>query len=107
TWETCTDATPFLTLEQARAEVRRYIDQLSVSEKILVSVAGGIYPMSQPVIFTADDSGFDEDHMVHYAGTSLYDPVNEEWTDEDPLFTGGVPVTGWSQYTMSHIFTTS
>jgi hypothetical protein len=102
TWENCTEFTPFLTLEQARAEVRRYKGQTSGPKKILVSIAGGIYPMSQPVIFAAEDSGFGGDHMIHYAGASLYDPVNQAWTDNDPLFTGGVPVTGWSQHTMSH-----
>ncbi len=92
TWETCTMATPFATLDQARAQVRRYTSS-HTARPVLVRIAGGLYPVTNPVVFTSEDSG--------WAGLSIqYVAWNPGGlmgnSSDDVLFSGGVELTTWT-----------
>jgi hypothetical protein len=93
TEETNAPFSPFLTLDQARAEVRRYKESLPPLQNIYVYVAGGLYPMTQPVTFTDEDSGSPA-YPIRYVSwpVGLYKNMSD-----DVLFSGGVQLTGWTQ----------
>ena len=74
---------PIATLEQARDAVRA-LHRKAGDEPVTVLVHGGVYRMSRPVRFTADDSG------ATYAAAP----------NEQPVFSGGRPITGWKQVTV-------
>jgi hypothetical protein len=94
TWLTCTEQTPFLTLEQARLQIRMYKEYVGVhNQRIQVRIAGGVYPMAEPVVFTANDSGW-PNHMIQYVGANLVDPEGNH-SGDDALFSGGLQITGW------------
>jgi hypothetical protein len=76
---------PFKTLEKARDAVRRVIPQMTGD--IVVSVRGGVYPVTQTIVFGPGDSGKDSHRIIYRAAEG-----------ETPIFTGGVAVTGWSHY---------
>src|SRR5437660_11598561 len=77
-------ASPFQTLQKAQSAVRA-VDQAS-SGPITVDLAGGDYRLSTPLAFTAADSGTN--------GTIIW----EAESGTQPVVSGGVRVTGWSQF---------
>jgi hypothetical protein len=74
---------PFKTLEKARDEVRKVIPDMTGD--VVVTIRGGIYPVSRTFVFGPDDSGRGTHRVIYRAANG-----------ETPVFSGGVPVTGWT-----------
>lgn len=80
-----TKASPFRTLERARAAVR---DVLSSQKKdIVVYLRGGTYRLEQTFSLAPEDSGRNGNYVVYRAAPN-----------ETPVLTGAVSVGGWSVY---------
>lgn len=95
TWQDCSATKPFLTLDQARAQVRAYKAAQPSNNplSIIVHVAGGLYPMTVPVLFESEDSGWPGFPIVYAAwNPGGIGGVNSD----DALFSGGVRLTGWT-----------
>lgn len=76
---------PFRTLDKARQAVRAAIP--GMQGDIAVTIHGGSYPLTSAVVFEAADSGAGT-HRIHYRAAK----------GETPVFTGGIPVTGWQPH---------
>jgi len=76
---------PFKTLQHARDVVRTA--NATMTGDIYVYLRGGSYPVSGTIDFGPGDSGTNG-HRVVYAA----------YPNETPVLEGGVPVTGWTQY---------
>lgn len=74
---------PFKTLERARDAVRELIPKMSGD--IVVTIAGGIYPVTKTMVFGPQDSATGTNRIIYRAADG-----------ETPVLTGGVPVTGWT-----------
>ena len=83
-----TEAEPFASLRQARDAVRaaRADRPHGGNETIVVEIAGGRYPLRQPVTFGPDDSGASKHPVIYRAAKG-----------ETPVFTGGRRITGWQK----------
>lgn len=77
-----TAAKPLATLAGAQSAVRKL--NKAMTEDIVVSLRGGLYPLSKTVEFGPDDSGFNG-HKVIYRAVG----------DEVPILHGGLAVTQW------------
>ena len=77
-------STPFRTLDHARSVVQSQIS--GMTGDIDVDFAGGDYPFTAPVDFTAADSPT-AGHTITYQAEP----------GQTPVFDGGTPVTGWTQ----------
>ncbi|MBD1940403.1 right-handed parallel beta-helix repeat-containing protein [Microcoleus sp. FACHB-68] len=79
---------PFATIQKARDAIRKLKREQGATLKQPVSVLlrGGTYFLSEPVIFTPEDSG-----------TAKFPITYEAYRDEKPVISGGQPVTGWKQ----------
>ncbi|MCX6972423.1 MAG: hypothetical protein NTV93_20050 [Verrucomicrobia bacterium] len=76
---------PFQTLERARHAVRAAIP--GMTGDIAVTIRGGNYPVSSAIVFKPEDSALSDHRIIYRAAKG-----------ETPVFTGGVPVTGWTPY---------
>ncbi len=76
---------PFQTLAKAQEAVRTVIP--GMSGNIVVTIAGGAYPMQAPLVLSPEDSATGKYRIIYQAAAK-----------ETPVFTGGVPVTGWEPY---------
>jgi len=77
---------PFATLERAREAVREAKN--TKKEPITVFVRGGVYYLSEPIMFTAEDSG-KSDAPITYAA----------YKDETPIISGAIKFNlKWSEY---------
>lgn len=76
---------PFQTLDKARQAVRAVIP--GMRGDIAVTILGGTYPLRSAVVFGPEDSGLGTHRVLYRAAKG-----------ESPLFTGGVPVTGWQPH---------
>jgi hypothetical protein len=74
---------PFLTLAHARDAVRAV--NRGMTGDIVVHLSGGVYRIDTPVEFGEADSGYNGFRVVYRSATN-----------ETPMISGGVPVTGWS-----------
>jgi hypothetical protein len=88
---------PFATLERARDEIRTRKQQGSLAEPVTVFVRGGMYELSEPLVFGPEDSGTAK-HSITYTAApgalvvvsggsriSGWQPGNEEiWTAKVP-----------------------
>jgi parallel beta-helix repeat protein len=74
---------PFATFARAQQAVRRLRGQAE-PRPITVLFRGGVYTLSAPIRLTPEDSG-SEGAPITYAA----------YPGEKPVFTGGVPITGW------------
>lgn len=81
-------ATPFATLDHARAVVRGQIP--SMTGDIVVNFAGGEYPFTTPTTFTSADSPTAGNSIIYQAAAG-----------QTPVFTGATPVTSWTPMTGS------
>jgi len=79
---------PFATIYRARDRIRELKAAGQLFEPVTVSIRGGRYPLAKPVIFTQEDSA-----PVTYAA----------YQDEQPIFDGGVILTGWQQTTVNGV----
>ena len=73
------------TLEEARLKVRE-IKKEQPGKPITVLIKGGVYPLRETVVFGLEDSGAEGAEVVYKAATG-----------EEPVFTGGVAITGWKK----------
>lgn len=76
---------PIATLEEARLQVRKLKAQ-QPNQAIEVLIKGGVYSLRDTVVFGLEDSGS--------AGAPV---VYKAFPGEEPVFSGGVPITGWKQ----------
>lgn len=76
---------PITTLEAARLRVLE-LKQQQPGQAIEVLIKGGVYPLRETVVFGLEDSGSAEAPVVYKA-----------FPGETPVFTGGVPITGWKK----------
>jgi hypothetical protein len=79
-----TEEKPFATIERARDAVRRKIAQ-GISENITVLIRGGVYYITEPIVFGAEDSG-SEQFSITYAA----------YPAEAPVISGGRVISGWT-----------
>jgi len=77
---------PLATLEGARNAVRRLKERGPLQKPVLVLVRGGTYRIAQAALFDALDSGTQAAPITYAA-----------WPGERPVFSGGLPVTGWKK----------
>ncbi len=75
---------PFATLAAANAAVKSLRSQMKGD--IVIHVASGIYPISQPLVIGVDGGGANG-YRVIYRGDS----------DNMPVISGGVQITGWTK----------
>lgn len=76
---------PFQTLEKARQAVRAILP--GMTGDIAVTIRGGTYPVRSAVVFTPEDSATGSHRIIYRAAEG-----------ETPLFTGGMPVSGWKPH---------
>ena len=74
---------PFQTLKRAQAAVR----DSNTDNDVTVELADGIYRISEPLIFKAQDGGQNYHHVVWTAASGAH-----------PLIDGGIAVTGWKVF---------
>ena len=72
---------PIASLQQAVEAVRK-IEKLD--KPIVVEFQGGVYPMTEPVVFKSEDSGTEKAPVVYRAAQG-----------QDVVFSGGRKITGW------------
>jgi hypothetical protein len=77
---------PLATLAGARDRLRKLKATGPWSDEVFVQIASGTYRLDAPVVFTAEDSGTDR-------GTIFYLGVQ----GQEPIFSGGMPITGWQK----------
>ena len=82
---TGTSSSPFQTLEKARQAVRTAI--AGMKGDIAVTICGGTYPVRKTITFGPEDSATGNHRILYRAAKG-----------ETPVFTGGVPVTGWQPH---------
>jgi hypothetical protein len=96
TWQTNSQSNPFLTLDQARQQVALFKAAVGFAF-ITVYIAGGEYPLTQPVVFGPSDSGWGGNPHVPIKYVA-WNPNRPGMNDnDDVLFTGGVRLNGWTQ----------
>ncbi|MGJ8640521.1 MAG: right-handed parallel beta-helix repeat-containing protein [Opitutaceae bacterium] len=76
---------PIGSLEAARLHVRDLKNQ-HPRQPIEVLIKGGVYSLRETVVFGLEDSGSEGAPVIYKA-----------FPGESPVFTGGVPITGWKQ----------
>lgn len=77
---------PKATLQGARDAVRALKGEGTLTGPVRVIVRGGTYYLTEPIVFTPEDSG-------SFAASITY----EAYPGEQPVFSGGRPITGWKQ----------
>ncbi len=78
------ETSPFRTITAARDAVRKISD--TVQSDITVYLHGGEYRLTEPIVFTPEDSG-KNGHRITYKAAD----------GETPLVSGAVKVTGWTK----------
>ncbi|MDD4190947.1 MAG: right-handed parallel beta-helix repeat-containing protein [Mangrovibacterium sp.] len=78
-----TEAEPFQTLERAKQAVKEQLSERP-SRQLVVNVKGGTYLLSNPVFFTAEDSG-----------TVRFPVIYRAVEGEEPVFTGSRELKNW------------
>ena len=76
---------PLATLSAARDAVRR-LKAARPGRAIRVLIRGGVYRLSEPVVFGPEDSGTAEGPITYAA-----------WPGEKPVFSGGRPIGRWQE----------
>jgi len=77
---------PFATIAGARDAIRTMKASAPLSAPINVQVRGGVYRLSEPLVFTPEDSGRHDTPITYQA-----------YAGEEPVLSGGVAITGWQQ----------
>jgi len=85
-WERLTAKTigPYSSLQEGRDAIRRLKRRRRISGPVRVLIAGGTHPMTEPVVFTPEDSGTAEWPITYEAAPGA-----------EPVFTGGRVITGF------------
>ncbi len=79
---------PVATLQGARDAVRRLKHPSSLPASVHVQVADGTYSLTEPVVFTPEDSGLTNAPVIYQAVPGA-----------KPAFSGGRRITGWKEGT--------
>jgi hypothetical protein len=77
---------PFATVTRAQTAVRELRAQNKDNKPVRVLIRGGTYRLSKPIEFTVADSG-SENSPTTYAA----------YPNENPVFSGGMPIDGWKR----------
>jgi hypothetical protein len=77
---------PLASLEGARNAIRRLKAQEPLKRPVRVLVRGGVYRLARPVVFGPEDTGTEAAPITFAA-----------WPGESPIFSGGVPISGWKK----------
>ncbi|MBD2040278.1 right-handed parallel beta-helix repeat-containing protein [Microcoleus sp. FACHB-672] len=79
---------PFATIQKARDAIRKLKREQgdTLKQPVSVLLRGGTYFLSEPIVFTPEDSG-----------TAKFPITYEAYRDEKPVISGGQRVTGWQQ----------
>jgi hypothetical protein len=77
---------PLATLAAARDAIRRLKAQGALREPVKVMVGGGVYRLTEPLVFTPEDSGTPAAPISYMAVPG-----------QKPVLSGGVPITGWQK----------
>jgi hypothetical protein len=75
---------PLASLRGARDAIRRLKADGQLEQPVEVVVADGVYPVSEPVVFTPEDSGTEQCPITYRAAP-----------DAKPVFSGGRAITGF------------
>jgi len=86
---------PLATLQAARNAIRRLKQRGPLEKPVRVLVRGGTYRVTEPIVFTAEDSGTQEAPVTYAA-----------WPGEKPVISGGVPLTEWKKEGDGPLWTT-
>lgn len=79
---------PFLTLQKARDNIRALKRSGGLTEPVTVNVRGGLYELTEPLVFTTEDSGTKECPVTYTA-----------YEEESPVIRGSRKITGpWKDY---------
>lgn len=76
---------PIATLNDARLQVQE-LKSKHPGQPIEVQIKGGAYPLRETVVFGLEDSGAEGSPVVYKA-----------FPGEEPVFSGGVSITGWKK----------
>jgi hypothetical protein len=76
---------PFATVDKARQAVREKIAQ-GLKQPVTVLLRGGVYTLSEPLIFGSEDSGTKDCPIIYAA-----------YLGENPTLSGGRAINGWSK----------
>ena len=77
---------PLATIAGARDIIRQHKATAPLTEPVHVVIAEGTYTLTEPIVFTAQDSGTEECPIIYEAAPGA-----------KPLFTGGRVITGFKQ----------
>lgn len=77
---------PLATLTGARDAIRRMRAEGALSGPVKVLIRGGVYPLSEALVFGPEDSGSADAPIVY-----------EAYPGETPVLHGGRPVRGWRE----------
>ena len=77
---------PFATVTQARDAIREIKKTAPLGKPVTVSLRGGLYELSEPILFTPEDSGTESCPVTYSA-----------YPGEIPVLSGGRKITGWNQ----------
>ena len=77
---------PFRTLAAARDAIRRLKLRDLPNRPVVVRIRGGRYRLSAPFILRPEDSGTENCPVTYCA-----------YPNEEAVFSGGIPITGWKQ----------
>ena len=87
---------PFATIARARDEIRKLKAAGALKGPAVVQVHGGTYRITEPIVFTAEDSGT-KDAPITYAAAP----------GQRPVISGGVPIVGWKEQGGGPLWTTT
>ena len=82
---------PITTLEDARQQVQK-LKKEHPGQPIEVLIKGGAYALSETMVFGLDDSGTKDAPITYKAAPG-----------EEPVFSGGVSITGWKPVSYTHL----
>lgn len=77
---------PYLTLDAVKSKIAQIND--AMTGDIVVHVEDGIYPVTETITFTEEHGGKNGYNVI----------VTGDEIGENPVFTGGMEVTGWQEY---------
>lgn len=80
------EARPFATIGRARDEIRVLLRDGAADRPITVLLRGGRYDLREPIVFSPEDSGTRERPITYAA-----------YPGEEPVLSGGRPITGWER----------
>jgi parallel beta-helix repeat protein len=75
---------PFATIARAQKAIREIKSGGDLKGPVIVKIRGGIYWLDDPLVFTPEDSGTEENPVIYQA-----------YEGERPIISGGRPISGW------------